>query len=167
MARQRLNNSISNTTKKFEKAGDSLEGYYQGSRTVRTTHGDSEVHKFLTSEGPVDCWGCKALDRGLGAIGKQAPGAYVWVEFKGKIRVGTKSPKTFDIDWDPDDCNTTGLSVSASEDRDADEDYDETESDTTDEVTAEPPTAGNAKISAANVDKANKFLQNKRNEKTV
>ena len=163
MARQRLNNNISDNTKKFEKPGDSISGNYLGSRTATTTFGECLVHSFSTPQGVVDCWGSTALDRGLEAVVKQAPGAMVWAVFKGKLKIGNKTLKSFDIDWDPDDCvDVNSILQSSGQDTNGDD-----EDDADDDTTAERPIAGGATITASNVEKANKLLQSKRNEKTA
>lgn len=99
MARKKVIDLNADTTIKFEKPGQVVEGYYLGFKTVTSKFGPSLLHVFQTAAGSLGAWGSTQLDSKLATIQK---GVMVYVTYLKKIPVPSGSMKTFDVEFDND-----------------------------------------------------------------
>lgn len=119
-----------------------LEGYYLGSKNVKTSTGESVIQVFQTPKGNVGAWGTKELNDKLGQI---AAGTMTLVEYKGKRKLqGGKTLHTYDVSQDTDNViSASAIKQVASDDSDTEttEDYEETQSSDFSEEDAEQAAA--------------------------
>jgi hypothetical protein len=103
MARKKVIDLNADSTFKFEKPGQELEGYYIGSKTVNSGMGPSKLHVLQTAEGSVGAWGSAQLDAKLAQIQAENPGAKVFIKYTKKIKVPKGMMKVFEVEYDDED----------------------------------------------------------------
>jgi len=75
-----------------------MEGYYLGSRTVKSENGDSTIHTFQTPKGNEGIWGTADINSKLGQV---RPGTMVLVQYKEKRKLaGGKTKYVYDVMFD-------------------------------------------------------------------
>lgn len=78
----------------------SIEGFYLGSRTVKSENGDSTIHVFQTPRGNEGIWGSADTNSKLSTV---PLGTMTNVVFKAKVKIGGgKTKNTFDVFVDKD-----------------------------------------------------------------
>jgi hypothetical protein len=125
-----------------------MEGYYLGSRVVKTSTGESTIHAFQTSKGNAGLWGTKDLNDKLSQI---PAGTMTLVEYTGKKKLaGGKTLITYNVSQDPEQrIDFTAATVTASDDSDSDESYnDDAADDDEDNSVSEDATQDAAMLAA-------------------
>lgn len=106
MAMKKVSDLNAETTFKFEKPGQTFEGYYLGSKKVNTNMGQSTLQIFQTDKGNVGVWGSADIDRKLSAV---PVGSYTEIAYLKKTKLdGGRTMKKFDVGYD--DENTIEVS---------------------------------------------------------
>lgn len=111
MARRKVIDLDCDSTIKFEKVGQSIEGHFVGSKQIETDFGKSKLHVFKGDEGNFGVYGSSKLDEKLLTV---PTGAMTWVTFQGKVSIpGGKTMKKFDVDFDDEliDPDLTGTQI--------------------------------------------------------
>lgn len=102
-----------------------IEGYYLGSRTVKSKRGESALHFLQTGGGNVGVWGTTDLNRKLGGV---APGTMVRVTSTGTKPTPNGDMYTYRVEQDSDNTiDVAALEASYSRGASADEDEDNDE----------------------------------------
>ena len=88
-----------------------MEGYYLGSRTVKSENGVSAIHVFQTPKGNQGVWGTADINTKLGQI---KPGTMVLVEYVEKRKLqGGKTKHVYSVSFDKD--NTIEVAASTAQ----------------------------------------------------
>lgn len=147
MAFQTKNDLNAEKTISFKTPGESVEGYYLGSKTTKDTgYGPGTLHVFQTSKGNVACWGKTRLNSLLTA---ELVGQMVRATFTGMgNKVKGKNPAyLFKVEHDPAETLTgealesATAAVSQSNEDYADDDISESDIDADDVQDIAPPPA--------------------------
>lgn len=103
MARKKVIDLNADTTVGFGnkpgqiKAGQTLEGFFLGSKSVSTKTGPSTLHVLQTEKGNLGLWGSANLNSKLAQI---AVGTMVFITYKKMIKVPKGTMKLFEVEYD-------------------------------------------------------------------
>lgn len=116
--------AIGGFNKKLKKDNPtSAEGYYLGSRFVKSSRGEAVLHFLQTSKGNLGVWGKADLNRKLSAV---EIGVMIRITYKGTKATPNGEMYAYAVEQDKDntiEVDTLAVPASASED-DADSDID-------------------------------------------
>lgn len=111
-----------------KQAGETVEGYYIGSRVVDSGMGPSTLHILQTEQGNLGLWGSKQLNDKLALVPQE--NHRVFVTYTRTIKAGKGTMKVFDVEYDNDDklgSSAAQVSFSASSSEDEEGIYDSSE----------------------------------------
>jgi hypothetical protein len=98
MARKKVLDLDADSTVKFEKKGQQFEGFYIGSKKVKSDYGMSNLHVFQTEDGNQGIWGSAKLDAKLANV---PAGFMTYITYEGKVKIpGGKTMHKYEVDFD-------------------------------------------------------------------
>lgn len=121
MARKKVLDLDADSTIKFEKKGQQFEGYYIGSKKVKSDYGMSSLHVFQCDDGNIGMWGSSKLDAKLANV---PLGHMTYVTYEGKVKIpGGKTMHKYDVDFDDElSIDVAGIQVNFQQSEEPSED---------------------------------------------